>query len=490
MKARTLMVFGTASDAGKSTLVAALCRAFVREGVSVAPFKAQNMARNAFVCEDGGEIGVAQAVQALAARVLPCVDHNPVLLKPEPSLCSQLIVLGRSQGSVPWRGLIALRPQVLAAVEGALERLRARHQLVILEGAGSPAEVNLQDNDIPNLAAARCADAECLLVADIDRGGAFASIIGTLELLPADVRARMRGILINKFRGDASLLTPGLAFLEQRTGLPVLGVIPYLPHSGLPDEDSLAQARYRNRPRAGLGEIEIAVVDTPCLANFEDVLPFEREPGVRVRLTAAPRELLEADLVILAGSKATAHDLQFLRSSGIDVALSRRAARDRAILGICGGAQMLGQRIEDPDAIESSDTLIAGLGILPHHTLYQAPKRTRQRSGVLSALSADAQMTGFELHHGRMLGAERPLLSMDDGTNEGSMRGAILASMLHRLFDHPSATRALLGWLRERTNQPQPSAASEAAADPYDVLADQVRSAIDWPKLRAIALGD
>jgi adenosylcobyric acid synthase len=488
MTARTLMVFGTASDVGKSTLVAALCRAFVREGVSVAPFKAQNMARNAFVCEDGGEIGVAQAVQALAARVVPSVDHNPVLLKPEPGLRSQLIVLGQSQGSVPYRELIARRPQVLAAVQGALGRLRAQHQLVVLEGAGSPAEVNLQAHDVPNLAAARCADAECLLVADIDRGGSFAAIIGTLDLLPADVRARMRGIIFNKFRGDATLLTPGLAFLEQRTGLPVLGVVPHLGDSGLPDEDSLAQARYRNRPRAALSEIEIAVVDTPCLANFEDVQPFEREPGVRLRLTAAARELLEADIVILAGSKSTVHDLDFLRASGLDAALMRRAAQDRPILGICGGAQLLGTRIEDPDGIESAEPSIEALGILPHHTLYTAPKRTRQRSGFLSALAADARVVGFELHHGRMLGAEQPVFTFDDGSPEGSMRGAVLASMLHRLFDDASARRALLDWLRRRSQLPQPPAAGEAQ-DPYDVLAERVQGALDWAKLRAIALG-
>jgi adenosylcobyric acid synthase len=490
MTARTLMVFGTASDVGKSTLVTALCRAFAREGVSVAPFKAQNMARNAFVCADGGEIGVAQAVQALAARTLPCVDHNPVLLKPEPELRSQLILLGKSQGSVPYRELMSMRVQVLAAVEGSLARLRARHQLIILEGAGSPAEVNLQDHDVPNLAAVRAADAEVLLVADIDRGGAFAAILGTLDLLPRDVRARVRGIIINKFRGDISLLTPGLAFLEQRTALPVLGVVPYLPHSGLPDEDSLAQERYRRTARASLSEIEVAVVDTPCLANFEDVLPLASEPGVRLRLTAAARELLEADLVVLPGSKASVHDLRFLRATGIAAALERRAAGDQPIIGICGGAQLLGQRIEDPDGIESDAPLIAALGILPHHTRYTRPKQTRQCSGWLSGLAVDARVEGFELHHGRMHGAEQPLLTLDDGRPEGSMRGAVLASMVHRLFDAAPARRALIAWLCARRGVPLPAAAAEQAGDPYDVLADHVQRALDWPTLRAIALGN
>jgi adenosylcobyric acid synthase len=484
------MVFGTASDVGKSTLVTALCRSFAREGVSVAPFKAQNMARNAFVCADGGEIGVAQAVQARAARTLPCVDHNPVLLKPEPDLRSQLILLGESQGSVPYRELVSMRAQVLAAVEGSLARLRARHQLVILEGAGSPAEVNLQAHDVPNLAAVRAADAEVLLVADIDRGGAFAAILGTLDLLPRDVRARMRGIIINKFRGDVSLLTPGLAFLEQRSALPVLGVVPYFPHSGLPDEDSLAHERYRKAARASLSEIEVAVVDTPCLANFEDVLPLASEPGVRLRLTAAARELLEADLVVLPGSKASVYDLRFLRATGIAAALERRAASDQPMIGICGGAQLLGQRIEDPDGIESDAPLIAALGILPHYTRYSSPKQTRQCGGWLSGLAADARVEGFELHHGRMHGAEQPLLTLDDGRPEGSMHGAVLASMVHRLFDAATARRAVLEWLCARRGIPLPSAAAEQSHDPYDLLADQVQSALDWPRLRAIALGN
>ena len=488
MSAPALMVFGTASDCGKSTLVAALCRAFAREGVSVAPFKAQNMARNAFVCQDGGEIGVAQAVQAAAARVRPEVDHNPILLKPEPDLRSQLIVHGKSQGSVPYRELIARRSLVMSAVETSLGRLRERHQLVILEGAGSPAEVNLQAHDVPNLAAARCADAEILLVADIDRGGVFAALLGTLQLLPDDLRRRVRGLVINKFRGDVSLLAPGIRFLEQQSGVPVLGVIPYLPDLQLPDEDSLALSRYRNRPRAGLDELEIAVVDTPCLANFEDVLPLAGEAGVHLRLTAAPRELLEADLVVLPGSKSTVHDLSALRALGIDRALLERAARELPIIGICGGAQLLGQRIEDPAGIESDQPLVAALGLLPHSTRYAQPKVTERRSGAFRALGPSARVEGFELHHGRMFDAQHPALQLDDGTPEGSTRGSIIASMLHRLFDQASARSALLDWLRGLRGLPVPTESSPSASDPFERLADHVQSALDWPRLRQIAL--
>lgn len=490
MSGRTLMVFGTSSDAGKSTLVAGLCRVWARQGIKVAPFKAQNMARNAFVCADGGEIGVAQAVQALAARVEPCTDHNPVLLKPEPDMRSQLVLLGRSRGSYRYRELWGQRPQILAAVQSALGRLRETHELVVLEGAGSPAEVNLQAHDVPNLAAIRCADARAILVADIDRGGVFATILGTLELLPPDVRARMCGLVINKFRGDVSLLDDGLRFIEQRTGLPVLGVVPHLGELGLPDEDSLAQNRFRTRRRARLDEIEIAVVDTPCLANFEDVLPLARAPGVLVKLSAEPRELLEADLVILPGSKGTAHDLAFLRQTGIAHALQERARRAEPLLGICGGAQLLGERIEDPDAVESGEPVLEALGILPHRTRFEQPKRTTQCSGTLHAFGGSAAVSGFVLHHGRLLEVRgTPALRLADGQPEGHARGEIVATMLHRLFDSQAARDQLLSHLRRRRGLTAPQPAP-APPDAYDQLADQLTRHLDCDKLRRLTFGE
>lgn len=490
MTAPSLMVFGTASDSGKSTLVAGLCRVWARQGVSVAPFKAQNMARNAYVCADGGEIGVAQAVQAFSAGVEPSVDHNPVLLKPEPELRSQLIVLGRALGSFHYRELGTRRPEILAAVSGALERLRASAELVVMEGAGSPAEINLHAHDVANLLAVRCADARAILVADIDRGGAFASIVGTLELLPADVRARMRGVVINKFRGDATLLREGFEFVQRRTGVPVLGVVPHLGEVGLPDEDSLAQSRYRKRPRAALAELEVAVVDTPWLANFEDVLPLAKEAGVVVRLTAAPRELLEADLVILPGSKATVHDLKFLRASGLDVALRRRAERGDPLFGICGGAQLLGARIEDPDRVESSEPSVEALGIMPHVTRYERAKRTEQRRGRVVAFGLQAEVEGFLLHHGRMSGVlQDPALVLEGGAPEGAVQGACLATMLHRLFDSASSRAALLGWLRSARGL-APAAPAADSCDPYEVLADRLQAALDCDRLLAIARGD
>jgi adenosylcobyric acid synthase len=485
--ARTLMVFGTCSDAGKSTLVAGLCRVWARQGLRVAPFKAQNMARNAYVCADGGEIGVAQAVQAFAAGVEPAIEHNPVLLKPEPDMRSQLVLLGRSQGSYRFRELWDKRPEILAAVEQSLQRLRAQYELVVLEGAGSPAEINLQAHDVPNLAAIRCADARAILVADIDRGGVFASLLGTLQLLPDDVRARMCGLVINKFRGDVSLMKDGVSYLEQHSGLPVLGIVPHMGELGLPDEDSLAQTRYRSRRRAPLSELEIAVVDTPCLANFEDVLPLAREPGVHVRLTSDARELLEADLVILPGSKATAHDLAFLRETELAQALVLRAARAGAILGICAGAQILGERIEDPDGVELGGGVrsVTALGLLPHFTRFEQPKRTVQCRGELQAFGGSAPVEGFLLHHGRLCDVQgNAALRLQDGTPEGHARGHLVATMLHRLLDHPEARALLLRYLRARRGLPETHESTVDNVDPYERLADHVQRHVDCDKLR------
>lgn len=502
--ARTLMVLGTASDVGKSTLVAGLCRIFADRGVSVAPFKAQNMARNAYVCADGSEIGVAQAVQALAARKAPSFDHNPILLKPEPGLSSHVIVHGKPIGTLRFAELaepVERRAELLAAVASSLARLRAQSDLVIIEGAGSPAEVNLQAHDLPNLATARLAEPNIVLVADIDRGGVFASVLGTLDLLPSDLRARVRGLVINKFRGDPRLFEPGVAFLQERTGLPVLGVIPEL-RIALPDEDSVALARHRGAARAPLDALEIAVLDTPALANFEDVAPLLHEPGVHVRLTAEPRDVLEADAAVLLGSKATVHDLEFVRARKLDRALALRATQHRPILAICGGAQLLGERIEDPEGIESSRPVSEGLGLLPLITRFARPKVTRRVQGQLLALGRDAPLDGFELHFGRIersAGWHRanaaPAVMHADGTPEGCAAGSVIATMAHRPLDHAATRAAWLDLLRAHRAAAGWGAAAAPArlaprTDPYDDLAAQLASALDVAALHAIALGD
>ena len=492
---RTLMVLGTASDVGKSTVVAGLCRIFADRGVDVAPFKAQNMARNAYVCADGSEIGVAQAVQAFAARKAPSRDHNPILLKPEPGLTSQVIVHGKPIGTHHVGELTARRSMLLDAVSSSLERLRSAHQLIVIEGAGSPAEINLQQQDLPNLATARLADADIVLVADIDRGGVFASLLGTLDLLPADLRPRVRGLIINKLHGDASLLAAGIDVLRARCGVPVLGVIPHL-EIALPDEDSVALARHRRAERAPLDALEIAVVDTPALANFEDVTPLLHEPGVHVRLTADARDVLEADAVILLGSKATIHDLAFLRSRQIDRALRIRAERAQPILAICGGAQLLGERIDDPLHIESSASTTGALGLLPMITRFAQPKVTRAARGRLLAVEGELPVEGFLLHFGRLERSPawqsanaRPALALDDGGPEGCVVGQTVATMLHRVLDCEATRESWLAALRARRGLKRPSA-PKATLDPYDSLAGHLARALDIDALYAIALGE
>ena len=346
--ARTLMVQGTASSVGKTLIVAALCRIFHREGLSVAPFKAQNMALNSFVTSDGGEIGRAQAVQAEAAGIDPRVEMNPILLKPEGGMRSQVVVLGKPLGRMTWSEYQQLKPEFVRIVADSLHSLRAKHDLIIIEGAGSPAEINLAGQDLVNMHVAAEAEAPVLLVGDIDRGGVFAHLVGTMELLaPAD-RERVAGFLINKFRGDVALLAPGLEFLRERFRVPVLGVIPYLERLRIADEDSVALEDRRNRRATGLGQIDIAVIKLPRISNYDDFLALEHEDGVTVRFVEEPREMAGADLAIIPGSKSTIADLGWLHESGFALAIVDRAREGGLIAGICGGCQMLGERNRRP----------------------------------------------------------------------------------------------------------------------------------------------
>ena len=356
-----LMIQGTASGVGKSLLTAALCRIFARTGYRVAPFKAQNMALNAAVTPHGGEIGRAQAAQAAAAGIEPTVDMNPILLKPEPGHRSQVVVRGRAVTSATWREYQLMQPELLPIVAGSLARLRQAWDLVIVEGAGSPAEINLRDSDIVNMRIARMADAPVVLVGDIDRGGVFAALLGTLALLdPAD-RARVGGLIVNRFRGDPTVLTPGLAELGARAGVPVLGVVPYLATRLVPSEDSLDL----DEPSGwGLpGALEVAVVHLPLISNFDDFEPLAAEPGVHVRFVREAGELRGADVIVLPGSKATVSDLQWLVATGLARAIQRAAVDGRPIVGVCGGYQMLGEAVHDPDRVESDVLSRPGLGL-------------------------------------------------------------------------------------------------------------------------------
>ncbi|HEX9307784.1 MAG TPA: cobyric acid synthase, partial [Anaeromyxobacter sp.] len=387
MTAAVIMVQGTASSVGKSLVVTGLCRLFRRAGLRVAPFKAQNMALNAAVAADGGEIGRAQAVQADAAGIDPTVDMNPILLKPEGDSRSQVVVLGKPSGSMTAADYHRHKPELRSVVREALARLRARFDVVVIEGAGSPAEVNLKDRDLVNMDVAKAAGARVLLVGDIDRGGVFAAFVGTMELLPPEERALVGGFLVNKFRGDPRLLDSGLDFLRERTGVPVVGVLPYLRGLRIADEDSVSLDHRRRTRRAAPGELELAIVRLPRIANYDEFDALEHEPGVVVRYVDRPEELRGADLVVLPGSKSTAPDLRWLRASGVADELGARAARGDPILGVCGGCQMLGRAVLDPDGVESDEAEAAGLGLLPIVTRFRREKTTaRVRARPLAML--------------------------------------------------------------------------------------------------------
>ena len=391
MRARALMVLGTSSHVGKSLLTAALCRIFAQQGYRVAPFKSQNMSLNSAVTPDGLEIGRAQALQAEAAGILPSVHMNPILLKPSGDMTSQVIVRGRIWGKLSASDYHLRRvEELLPVIRESYEHLAAEHDVIILEGAGSPAEINLKQHDIVNMRMADLADAACLLVGDIDRGGVFASLFGTVELLEPHEQARIAGFLINKFRGDIKLLEPGVHMIEDRLHKPCLGVIPYLPQLALDEEDSLgipslnAETHIPWRPNAEASRpLRIAVIALPSFSNFTDFDAFRAEPSVSLHLCRTPDQLAHADLIIVPGSKQTVSDLLWMRANHLDVALLEHA-RTRLVTGICGGMQMLGRQIVDPHAMEHAAT-VPGLDLLAIHTTMQPQKITRISTGHLSA---------------------------------------------------------------------------------------------------------
>ena len=500
MTARTIMIQGTASSVGKSIVTAALCRLFVQEGLRVAPFKSQNMALNAFVTPDGGEIGRAQAVQALAARVLPTVDMNPILLKPEGDSRSQVVVLGKPLGSLNALDYQAKKPDLREVVAGALTRLRSDYDLVVIEGAGSPAEINLKPRDIVNMFVAELADAPVLLVGDIDRGGVFAAFVGTLALLEPHERARIRAFVINKFRGDIKLLEPGLEMLKDRTGVPVLGVLPYVQRLQIADEDSVSLDDRRGRRRAGAGEVEIAVVRLPRISNYDDFQPLEHEPGVVVRFVEHAADFAGADLVVLPGTKSTLADLAWLRQSGMATAISERAARAELVLGVCGGCQMLGTRILDPYRIESENEHGVGLGLLQVETEFGVEKRTTQlraRVAQPSFLLSEAgdRISGYEIHMGRVSRAqgcraaflitERNGRAQDAFDGAVSADGAVVGTMIHGLFENAAVRRSLIAELRKRKGlSPSETLLPEVAAtDEFDRIAGVLRANVDMKML-------
>lgn len=444
---QTLMVQGCTSDAGKSMLVTALCRMLKRQSVSVAPFKPQNMALNSAVTAEGGEIGRAQAVQAQACGLAPHVDMNPILLKPNSDIGAQVILHGKAVSNMNARDYHGYKQTAMLAVEQSHQRLSQQYERVIVEGAGSPAEINLRANDIANMGFAEQVDCPVILIADIDRGGVFAHLVGTLELLSESERKRVVGFVINRFRGDISLLQSGLDWLEQRTGKPVLGVLPYLHGLHLEAEDAISA----NAMATPDGEhLKVVVPALPRISNHTDFDPLRLHPQVDFQFVAPDQTSPEADLIILPGSKSVADDLCWLRQQGWDQHIQRHLRYGGKVLGICGGYQMLGQRLYDPLGLEGAQKQIDGLGYLDVETQLQPEKQLRNVQGVLAL--DNAQVTGYEIHAGVTQGAglERPLIPQLN--NPAGRDGAVSAdnqiagSYLHGLFESTASCDALLRW--------------------------------------------
>ncbi|MGO2148988.1 cobyric acid synthase [Halomonas sp.] len=437
----TLMIQGTTSDAGKSTVVAGLCRVLKRRGFRVAPFKPQNMALNSAVTEDGGEIGRSTALQAQAAGVAPHSDMNPVLLKPESDRGAQVILRGKVYGHMGALDYHAFKQTAQESVMAAWHALQRRYDVIIAEGAGSPAEINLRKGDIANMGFAEEADCPVLLVGDIDRGGVFAQLVGTLELLSKSEQARTKGFIVNRFRGDMGLLNPGLEWLTQRTGKPVFGTLPYLQGLLLDAEDSVGLTQ----KTAQVAPLTIVVPALPRISNHTDFDPLRLHPHVALYFIGPDQPIPAADVIILPGSKSTAHDLAWLKRQGWEAAIKRHLRYGGKLLGICGGFQMLGEWVEDAEGLEGPPARVAGLGLLSLTTQMVSGKQLRNVVGQL--LPEGASVTGYEIHNGVSEGAAlaNPLFDLEN-RHEGAVSddGQIMGTYLHGLFDHPDACQALL----------------------------------------------
>ncbi len=479
-RAKRIMVQGTMSGAGKSLLCTALCRIFRQDGLRAAPFKSQNMALNSYVTHELLEIGRAQAVQAEAAGVEPDARMNPILLKPTSDVGSQVIVNGRVRAQMAAADYFAYKKQLIPEILAAYESLAEEFDVIVIEGAGSPAEINLRENDIVNMGLAELVNAPVLLAGDIDRGGVFAQLYGTVQLLEEGERARVRGLVINKFRGDAALLSPGLRQLESLTGVPVLGVVPLLPVR-IDDEESLAPCLTERTARK---PIDIAVIRLPHIANFTDFSPLEAHPLLGVRYVTDGKELGAPDLLILPGTKNTVGDLIWLRECGLESAVLRLAAAGTPVLGICGGYQMLGRTITDAAGIEGGCPSLRGIGLLPCETVFEPGKTlTRVRAHVTGGPLDGAALEGYEIHMGATAVRGEPFCRLEDGRPEGCRSGNVFGSYLHGLFDSGELTEKLADWLCERRGMEKKNAAAEpwqeARERQYDLLAAGVREALD-----------
>ncbi|MBE6944854.1 MAG: cobyric acid synthase [Ruminococcaceae bacterium] len=473
--AKCIMIQGTMSNAGKSLLTAGLCRIFRQDGYRVAPFKSQNMALNSFVTSDGREMGRAQVVQAEAAGIRPDVRMNPILLKPTTNVGSQVIVNGKALGTMNAMEYYRRKREFIPAILEAYHALEEEFDIIVIEGAGSPAEINLKQEDIVNMGLAKLVDAPVLLVGDIDRGGVFAQLYGTVALLEDDEKSRIKGTIVNKFRGDRKILEPGIRILEELCGVPVVGVIPYV-HVDIEDEDSLSSRLQDSQTRK---PVDIAVIRLPKLSNFTDFSPLDRNEQVSVRYVGKPEDLHDPDMIILPGTKSTIADLLWLRQSGLESAVLKAADRGTPVFGICGGYQMLGKRICDPEQVEASGIDdIRGLGLLPHETVFSGEKVLKQAQGTFGSVAgifsplSGMHYSGYEIHMGRSE-AQQILAS----------RGNVYGTYLHGIFDAPGIADTILHALcRKKGIDPTSLTTMDTTAwkeRQYDLLADTVRSGLD-----------
>ena len=504
--AKAIMVVGTMSNAGKSLVTAGLCRVFNQDGYKVAPFKSQNMALNSFITAEGAEMGRAQVVQAEAANIEPSVLMNPILLKPTSDSGSQVIVNGEAIGTMKAGEYYAMKHTLRPKVQEAFDKLAAKYDIICIEGAGSPAEINIKKDDFVNMGMAKMAKAPVLLVADIDRGGVFASIYGTLMLLEDDERAMVKGVIINKFRGDVEILRPGLKMIEEKTGVPIVGVIPML-HVDIEDEDSLSE-RISGHNEVKL--VDIAVVRIPRMSNYTDFNVFELIPGVSLRYVTSVRDLGQPDMIILPGTKNTTGDLKWLRQSGMEAAILKKANAGTVVFGVCGGYQMLGQQISDPFGEEDGSgkaNVTPGMGLLPIDTTFIEKKRTIQMAGkfanvqgIFSALSG-LPLYGYEIHSGVTNFPEQDALTcispihengeaMAEGSQNVSGKLNVYGTYVHGVFDGDGIAvkivKSLLDKKGKKMEDIQTINFAEYKRQQYDILADSIRENLDMKKIYEI----
>ncbi|MCD6507149.1 cobyric acid synthase [Candidatus Poribacteria bacterium] len=457
MRAKSIMIQGTGSHVGKSLIVTALCRIFYQDGFRVVPFKAQNMSLNSYATPEGREISIAQAVQAEACGIEPSFDMNPILLKPMGDAGCQVVLHGKPYMNLSAKRYYNIKAELWEAVRRSFERLKDEFDIIVIEGAGSPAEVNLRENDIVNMKMARYAEAPVLLVGDIDRGGVLAWIVGTIELLTQEERELIKGLIINKFRGDISLLKPGVDFLEEKTGKPVIGVIPYIRGLRIWEEDSVSLDGFR--PSRGKADIRIAVLRLPRISNFTDFDPLASESDVSLRYVTSPDELEDADIIIIPGTKNTVYDLLFLKESGLFEGILRERRRGKMIIGICGGFQMLGRKVEDPHGVESERKIEEGLGLLDIVTIFTKEKASYQVKAKalreIPYLDEGELLEGYEIHMGETK-AKNYLFELSRLSGERvwdgviSHDGLVLGTYLHGIFENGRFRRRLLNLIRRR----------------------------------------